>query len=375
VQVLATFALMASLMGAGSPGGDDTLAEAKAHVEAARKAFSVRKFDVALQEFQAAQRLKPAPVLWFNIGKCYEKLNETPSALRAFRTYLHEAPGTSDLKEVEKAITRLEGSLRGKGVQQLMVFAQPPNATASIPGKGSFPVPAAWELRPGTYTVTVSASGHQSSAQPVTVTLKRSAQLEVTLATAGAAAQEPPPQAKPPPVATAEEPLPPLVEPQTPPAPPGDVTQGKVTVAVRPKVTPPSADAPVQPPPKAELGAVLAPPREPLPLSPPPPSRGRMWTWAAGGVSLAGVGAGVGFGLSASSASADLRNGTLRSEADATQLYARARSSALYANIGYGAAAAAGVTAVVLFLLEGQPSSASASAAPAAGGAPVVLGF
>src|SRR5205814_5496854 len=68
VQALATVALLTSLLGAGPPGGDSALAEAKSHVEAARKAFVARKFNIALQEFQAAQRLKPAPVLWFNIG-------------------------------------------------------------------------------------------------------------------------------------------------------------------------------------------------------------------------------------------------------------------------------------------------------------------
>ena len=375
MQALATVALMASLMGAGSPGGDPVLAEARAHVEAARKAFVARKFSVALQEFQAAQRLKPAPVLWYNIGKCYEKLNtEVPSALRAYRTYLIEAPGTSDRKEVEKAIVRMEAKLRARGVQQLMVLAQPAGATASIPGKGSLPVPATWELRPGTYTVTVSATGYQTSSQPVTVTAKKSAKVEVALTPTGSPQAPPTPPTS---VATSEANPPPPVESKPPPK---TADQGTVTVAVRPSAPPaagrPGSDAPLAPPRgQTELGSVLAQPRQPLPLTPPPPASGRLWTWVAGGVSVVGVGAGVGFGLNASSASSELLNGNLHTEAEATALYSRARSSALYANIGYGAAAAAGAAAVVLFLLEGQPSSASASAAPAAGGAPVVLSF
>lgn len=369
MQALATVALMASLVGAGPPGGDPVLAEAKGHVEAAKKAFVARKFNVALQEFQAAQRLKPAPGLWFNIGKCYEKLNEPPSALRAFRTYLNEAPTTSDRKEVEKAIGRMELKLRAKGVQQLMVVAQPPGATASIPGKGSFPVPATWELRPGTYTVTVSASGYQTTSQPVTVTAKKSAQVALALKPADSPLAPPPDK-----VASSDEGPAPRGESKTAPAPPRNDTQGTVTVAVRPNTPPPRSDTPLAPP-RGELGSVVAPARQPLPLTPPPPAPGRTWTWVAGGVSLAGVGAGVGFGLTASSAATALRDGSLRTEAEATTLYSRAKSSALYANVGYGAAAAAGVAAVVLFLVEGQPSSASAAAAPAAGGAPVVLTF
>jgi hypothetical protein len=351
VQSLATVALLTSLLGASPSNGDSTLAEAKAHVEAARKAFVARKFGVALTEFQAAQRLKPAPVLWFNIGKCYEKINETASALRSFRSYLHEAPSTPDKKEVTAAISRMEARLRSRGVQQLMVFSNPPGATASISGKGSLPVPASWELKPGTYTVTVSLTGHQTMQKPVTVSLKSSATLGVALE----------------PVASPDEGPAPLVERESPP-PVRDTNQGKVTVAVRPNTPPPGTPA--------DLDSILAKPRQPLALTPPPPpSSGRTWTWVAGGVSVAGAGAGVGFGLMASSARADLLAPGLRTEVVNNQIYSRAKSSALYANIGYGAAAAAGVAALALFFVEGGPSSAQASAAPASGGAPVVVAF
>src|SRR5205823_5923004 len=139
--------------------------------------------------------LKPTPVLWFNIGKCYEKLNEAPGALRAFRTYLNEAPNTPDRKEVDAAIARMEAKLRTHGVQQLLVLAQPEGATATVSGKGSLPVPATWELRPGSYTITVSRSGYQTTQKQVTVTPKGSVQVEVVLkaiSTAVASADEAP---------------------------------------------------------------------------------------------------------------------------------------------------------------------------------------
>lgn len=387
MQVLATVALLTSLLGADPPSGDSTLAEAKAHVDVAKKAFVARKFNVALQEFQAAQRLKPAPFLWFNIGKCYEKINEFPSALRAFRAYLHEAPSPSDKKEVKAAITRMEAKLRSKGVQQLIVFSNPPGATASISGKGALPVPATWELRPGTYTVTVSLPGYQTTQKPVTVTMKGSAQVEVALEPGGGPLGLPPPMTPVTPSKPPDEPPAPLVDSQPPPVKDGN--QGTVTVAVRPNTptapntpsTPPprtGADTPVLQPsrPPGDLEAIFNQPRQPLATTPAPtPSGGRTWTWVAGGVSVAGAGAGVFFGLSANSARDALVGPGLRTEADNNQLYSRAKSSALYANIGYGAAAAAGVTAIVLFLVEGAPSSAQASAAPASGGAPVAITF
>ncbi|HVE84997.1 MAG TPA: PEGA domain-containing protein [Myxococcales bacterium] len=365
MQALATVALMASLLGAG-PSADPTLAEARAHVEAAKKAFLGRKFGVALQEFQAAQKLKPAPVLWFNIGKCYEKLNEIPSALRAFRTYLNEAPATPDRKQVETAIKRMETKLRARGVQQLMVLAQPPGATVTVAGKGTLPVPATFELRPGSYTVSVSLAGYQAQQKQVTVTARGSVQVEMVLQPAGG------------PVASAEEPPAPLVEPPVKmPPPPPDSSQGSVIVAVRPKEPPPprGSDRPLQPRPPLDRSPLIAEPRSPSALGEAPPPRGRTWTWVAGGASLVGVGVGVGFGLQVRSAQAELL-GSVHTETEANDIYTRARSSALYANVGYGAAAAAGLAAIVLFLVESPPSStAQATSPPVAGGAPMVLSF
>lgn len=364
MQALATIALVASLLGA-DPSADPRLEEARAHVAEAKKAFAKRKFAVALQEFQAAQQLKPAPVLWFNIGKCHEKLNDIPKALRAYRTYLSEAPNAPDKKEVSKAIARMELKLRARGVQQLLVLAQPPGATASIPGKGSQPVPATFELRPGQYTVSVSLDGHQTTQRQVTITPKGSVQLELVLR----------------PVESVPMPPPPLVvssgggEVAPPPAesrPPVETTQGTVTVAVRPTAPPPPPA--LQPKAPAEAGPLLPEPRKPLALGPPPQPRGRTWTWIAGGASLVGAGVGVGFGLSANTAREELL-GSQHTEAEANAIYSRARSSALFANVGYGAAAAAGLAAIVLFLVEGAPASGAQATATPAGAPPVVFSF
>jgi hypothetical protein len=261
-----------------------------------------------------------------------------------------------------------------------MVFSNPPGATASISGKGSLPVPATWELRPGTYTVTLSLPGHQTTQKPVTVTMKSSAQVEVTLEAGGGPLGLPPPVTPVTPSKPPEEPPAPLVDSKPPPR---EETQGTVTVAVRPNTpsTPPpgtGADTPVLQPSRSpgDLEAIFNQPRQPLAATPAPASsRGRTWTWVAGGVSVAGAGAGVFFGLSANSAREALVTPGFRSETENNQLYSRARSSALYANVGYGAAAAAGAAAIVLFLVEGAPSGAQASAAPASGGAPVAITF
>src|SRR5262249_32923898 len=141
-------------------------------------------------------------------------------------------------------------------------------------------------------------------------------------------------------------------ESQTQPSekrPTAESSEGTVTVAVRPNgPTASRTDRPLQPRSPEALGPIAPESRKPLALVPPPEPRGRTWPWVAGGLSLAGVGAGVGFGLYASSSSTQLR-ASLHPEAEANALKERALSSALYANISYGAAAATGLAAVVLF--------------------------
>jgi len=378
VDSLATIALMVSLLGAGPPAEDPALEQARAHVQEARQAFTKRKFAIALKEFQAAQSLKPAPVLWFNIGKCYEKLNDAPNALRAFRIFLLEAPTAPGRKDALAAVGQMEAKLRLKGVQQLLVMAQPPGAMATIPGKDPQSVPATFELRPGAYTVTVSLAGHQTVKKQVTMGAKGSVQLEVSLRP-----NESVPMPPPPPVVASTggdgRPVPPVVATSPPPPPvvPQVVkpTQGTVTVAVRPTTPPlpPGSDRPVLQPRSPAGGGIIGPvPREPLAMGP-PPQRGRAWTWVAGGASLLGAGAGVGFGLYAKDASSTLL-GSQHTEAEANGLYNRARSSALYANVGYGTAAVAGLAAVILFLVEAPPAGAQA-ATSTSGGPPLVLSF
>lgn len=377
--MLATVALMASLLGAG-PDVDPVLAEAKAHVEEARKAFAKKKYGVALTEFQAAQRLKPAPVLWFNIGKCYEKLNEAPSALRAFRLFLHEAPATPDRKEVTAAISRMETKLRARGLQQLLVLATPAGATASIPGRGSLPVPATFELKPGRYAVTISLFGFETVRRDVTIAAKAKGSPLVEVALPVAAPPMPASSpARPDSVASRSPPTesaPPAPVESRPPV--AESSKGTVTVAVRsndPAPPKPASDKPLETRPvPVDPGPSLVQPRQPLALGPPPPERGRTWTWVAGGASLVGAGVGVGFGLSASSARSELV-GSLHDEPAANALFTRAQSSALYANIGYGAAAVAGIAAVVLFIVESPGSSGAQAMTAPQSGPPVVFSF
>ncbi len=69
--------------------GDD-LQEAKSAFADGRAAFERGDYERALQMFQRADVLAPAPSLSYNIGKTYEKLGRYKEAVKAFERYLEQ---------------------------------------------------------------------------------------------------------------------------------------------------------------------------------------------------------------------------------------------------------------------------------------------
>ena len=301
-------AMVASLLTA-EPGADPALEQARAHVGAARDFYQAKKFKDALQEFLAAQKLKPKAALWFNIGRCYEAVGDYPQALRAFREYLREEPSTPEHDALIAGIKRMEKKLRARGVQQLLVVTDPEGAEVFVDGHDLGASPATFELPPGAHQVAAEKQGFKRAERGIQMSSDSSLQIELVLR------EDAPP---PPPVVRREEPPP---------------------------------DAPTR---HVEL-VPAAPPPLPVVVAEAPRAPSRKLTWVAAGTAAVGLAAGAGMGFAATSARGELLS-TAHSEAQANDLEKRTNSMALGANIGFGVAAAAGVTALVLFFVEGSGS-------------------
>ncbi|MEW5741366.1 MAG: PEGA domain-containing protein [Myxococcota bacterium] len=287
--------------------GDD-VKKAKELFQRAQALYKQARYQEAIEKFEEAYAVRPHPVIYFNIGKCYEQLNETPKALRAYRDYLRLMPDAKDRDNVTDAIANLERRLKERGVQQLMVFADPPNAHIAVDGKELGTSPASVELTAGNHTLTVKAEGFETVERSFVMNTSRSTEMTINLRPA---VKEPPP------------PPPPVVV----------------------------VDAPKKEEPK--VAALTPPPKDTPVLTQPEPAKkkGRVWTWVAGGVAVASAGAAVGMGLAANGASAELR-GSEHSQAEAQALHDKAQGMATGANVAWGVAAAAAVTAAVLFFVE-----------------------
>ncbi len=120
---------------------DDGVAKARQHYAAGKAAFDSGNYAVAIREFEAANRLAPAPVLKFNIGLSYERMGDKVEALKNYRAYLAGMPNANNRADVEQRIERLQAELRA---EQFPAPASPPPPINQAP-----PVPNAGAQQPG----------------------------------------------------------------------------------------------------------------------------------------------------------------------------------------------------------------------------------
>jgi tetratricopeptide (TPR) repeat protein len=204
-MILAT-ALFAMLTAAPPPADD--AARAKQAFVWAQKLYKQARYTEAIEKFEEAYRLKPHPFVLFNIGRCYEQLNEIPKALRSYREYLKAMPEAKDRELVSDAIVNLERRLKDQGVQQLLVYTDPPGAAVSVDGHSYGSSPSAVELHPGNHTVAIAKDGFETVERSFVVPADKSIELSfglkvalakpVELQAPVARSVEPPPAVPPP---------------------------------------------------------------------------------------------------------------------------------------------------------------------------------
>jgi hypothetical protein len=201
---------------ASAPTVKDDVAKARETFQMAERLYRQARYAEALKKFEEAYALKPHPSVVFNIARCYEKLNQPAKALRAYRDYQRMSPGTAAVGE---AIANLERRLRETGVQQLMVFAEPPTAHIEVDGKDVGQSPASVELPAGNHRLVVRADGFEPVERFFEMTLSRGVEMTITLRPLSEKDE-----ARPEPVAIQkEEPPPAPVQPPSPP--PVEVTK------------------------------------------------------------------------------------------------------------------------------------------------------
>jgi hypothetical protein len=296
-----------------APVADDTQ-KAKEAFQTAQRLYKEARYAEAIVKFEEAYAIKPSPVLFFNIGRCHEQLADVPKAMRAYREYLRMAPDAKDKDTVNDAIANLERRLKEKGLQQLLVFADPPTALIEVDGKVLGNSPASVELTAGNHKLTVKAEGYETTERAFVMQVQRATEMTINLRPAAT-----------PPIEVKKDP---------PKETPKDTTKD-VTKKDEPKradLTPKETGS--------GTGGDVVKPAEPAP-------RKRLFTWVAAGTAGAAAVGGIIMYAMANGLAKDIANqpvGTVQ----------RVQGLQTGSFVLFGVAGAAAVSAIVLFFLEGK---------------------
>jgi len=159
--------------------------EAKTKFQEGVAAFSERRYEDAVRAFQKADAIQPSAALSFNIARAFERLNDTPAALRWYRDYLRRAPRATNASEVQARVSELSGQLAQRGVQQLTVLSTPEGAAVLIDQQPAGVAPLTTELAPGVHHLTLRAAGYRDLEVDVTLEARTPRDVNLTLALPG----------------------------------------------------------------------------------------------------------------------------------------------------------------------------------------------
>jgi tetratricopeptide (TPR) repeat protein len=88
--------------------GDVNDEEARSRFQSGRFAYDSGRFDEALRDFQRAYELSERPLILYNVGLAYERLDMLPEAIESFRGFLRQMPDAPNRGEVESRIAVLD---------------------------------------------------------------------------------------------------------------------------------------------------------------------------------------------------------------------------------------------------------------------------
>lgn len=279
------------------------LRRAREAYAAGQALYNQGSFADAVAKFEEANTLAPRAGNLFNIGRCYEQLKETPHALKAYREYLRLSPDAKEKPEVDSAIAQLEAQLRQRGVQQVVVRAEPEGkARVRIDGRDAGFAPVVIELSRGVHAIEVSAEGFSTARQDFNVSLEHASDLSFTLERLAGV---------------------PFTDDWKPPPPP-----------------------PLTP--SLDVGGVPG-----VAMAPPPSRKPYVWAWVTSGLTLVAVAAGVVMGVLELNAQKELKDGT-GGFSRTRELATTATTLSWGANAGYIAGGVFGLTSILLFIFEGK---------------------
>jgi hypothetical protein len=181
-------------LAAGANDDPARTAHAKALFEKAANAYAAAHYYEAIESFLELDRFFPTNQLPFNIAKAYDNLGSKPGALRYYREYLRRSPEAADKDSIVTRIRELESALAERGVQQMSVSSDPPDATVLLDDRPVGLTPWTGETWPGRHRVIVRKEGYSDRELTVELEPLKSAEVNAELTRVPLAVAPPPPK-------------------------------------------------------------------------------------------------------------------------------------------------------------------------------------
>lgn len=127
---------------------------AKLLADEATTAFEQGDFAAAIERFEDAYLLAPAPVLLYNLARAAEEAGDAEHALLCYQRFLTLWPESNDVPEVQRRVRILTTVLRQTAPGRIAVLDAPADADVYIDDTpAEVPPPEGWARRPGAYAV------------------------------------------------------------------------------------------------------------------------------------------------------------------------------------------------------------------------------
>lgn len=153
--------------------------EARAHFETGAALFNAHNYDGALVEFQESYRLRPVPVVLFNIAQTLKLLYRYEEAIAAYEQYLAEERGIDAARR--RAVQQTIEELRA-ATAPITIATDLPGAEIRVDGRlvGTTPLPGPLVLAAGSRRIEATLDGRETS-QEIDVVGGRAAELTLAI--------------------------------------------------------------------------------------------------------------------------------------------------------------------------------------------------
>jgi hypothetical protein len=96
-----------------------------------KQQYSAAQYEQAIASFKAAGAIRPSPILDYNVGRCYDKLDRAAEAIAAYRRYLAATTEDTHRDEIQGRIAALKKKMAAP--RDPYADLEQPRPPASVP--------------------------------------------------------------------------------------------------------------------------------------------------------------------------------------------------------------------------------------------------